>query len=418
MGIIFRLRVVFWVLVLSLWGLIAQQFLLDQPRAGKRLSPLPNPLAKNAAARGVNFLHKIEQPFVDQEKLEPIPDFTPDDKQDEEKATPEATTAAAPEPLPGTEEPRIAASPGPLPTMPLPPEGARPPVSPQPSVQPEIPQARPLPQAGEGPRRGGEGTEQASKPEPALPSLSRRRRAPRGFHASETRHFLVYDQDQTDPKLLETLESLHGNLMLDLAAFAPWAQDEKATIFLFNTQQAYQKATGRPAWSGGASSLSKRTVYAYKSEELIGILAHELTHIYFDGFFSGGKIDPLWLSEGMATVVQTERGLAPPNWLEANLAELRDGGGFKLKDLMKMESTAGESDDAVRLWYSQSYSVVRFLMRLQHESSFYRFCRLMKDGQEIHQALLQAYGMPYNRRKALEYAWRYDLQNRTLTARQ
>ena len=64
------------------------------------------------------------------------------------------------------------------------------------------------------------------------------------------------------------------------------------------------KLCSRPAWSGGASSVGKRKLYVYESEELPGIVAHELTHIYFDGFFLDGTTDPLWLSEGMATLVE------------------------------------------------------------------------------------------------------------------
>ena len=196
--------------------------------------------------------------------------------------------------------------------------------------------------------------------------------------------------------------------MLDLAPFTPWANNERTTIFLFKNQDTYRRVTGRPAWSGGASSVSKRKLYVYESEELPGIVAHELTHIYFDSFFLGGVTDPLWLSEGMATLVQTERGLAAPNWLKNNLDVLRRGGGYGLDELTKVENTSGAQDDEIRLWYTQSYSVVRFLIRNQYKSSFYKFCRSLRDGAPMKEALYRAYGMPFNSVKALEYAWRYD----------
>ena len=161
--------------------------------------------------------------------------------------------------------------------------------------------------------------------------------------------------------------------------------------------------------------MSRRIVYICESNEAFGILAHELCHMYFDSFFNTSLPNPLWLSEGMATFIQTERGMAPPNWLAYNLAELSDGNGFRLKDLMRIEDTRGASDSSVRIWYAQAYSVVRFLMRIKPGDSFYQFCRMLRDGREVHEAMYRAYGMPFNRVKALEYAWRYDMKTSGIT---
>ncbi len=240
--------------------------------------------------------------------------------------------------------------------------------------------------------------------------------APQGFRHQRLAHFNVYSEGSpASEEFLAALENLYSNLMIDLAAFSPWAQEERVSIFLFRNQNSYRRVTGRPAWSGGASSVSKRKIYLYESDELLGILAHELCHIYFDGFFNSGKTNPLWLSEGLATLVQVERGLAKPNWLPENLEVLAHGGGYNFEDLMKVEDTSGANDDNVRLWYTQSYSIVRFLVRSQWKSSFYHFCRHLRDGRPIQEALLLAYGMPFNRLKALEYVWRYDIQTRRIT---
>ncbi|MBI4060458.1 MAG: hypothetical protein HY403_03425 [Elusimicrobia bacterium] len=241
--------------------------------------------------------------------------------------------------------------------------------------------------------------------------------APQGFVRSDSRHFTVFaEQYPASERFIELIESLHSNLMLDLAPFSPWASNERTTIFLFKNQDTYRRVTGRPAWSGGASSVGKRKLYVYESEELPGIVAHELTHIYFDGFFLKGVPDPLWLSEGMATLVQVERGLSAPNWLRENLERLEAGEGFSIEKLAAVSSTAGWPDAKVRLWYAQSYSLVRFLIRTQYRSSFYKFSAHLRDGRPAPEALYRAYGAPYTRLIALEHAWRYEL-SRAQTAK-
>jgi hypothetical protein len=233
---------------------------------------------------------------------------------------------------------------------------------------------------------------------------------PPGFVRSTSRHFTIYaEQYPASERFIELIESLHSNLMLDLAPFTPWANSERTSIFLFKNQDTYRRVTGRPAWSGGASSVGKRKLYVYESEELPGIVAHELTHIYFDSFFRDGVTDPLWLSEGMATLVQVERGLAAPNWLRENLERLEHGEGFPIEELSSVTSTAGWPDAKVRLWYAQSYSIVRFLIRTQYRSSFYKFSAHLRDGRPAPEALYRAYGAPYTRMVALEHAWRYEL---------
>ncbi|MBI4055248.1 MAG: hypothetical protein HY402_03855 [Elusimicrobia bacterium] len=260
----------------------------------------------------------------------------------------------------------------------------------------------------------------ASSPRPILAPLLPDRRLERvirpaplpGFRSKEIPHFLVfYEGSRVEPGFLLTLEQLHANLMLDLAMFSPWARRERVSVYLFKDQASYREVTGRPSWSGGASSVEDRVVYVYRSEEVVGILAHELCHIYFDGFFKERhRESPLWLSEGLATLMQAERGLSVPNWLRPNLETLVGGGGYSVEDMILVGTTLEASDRAVRLWYTQSYSLVRFLLRSRWKTQFRSFCVALRDGQSLGEALRVAYGLPFTNARALEYAWRYDLR--------
>ncbi|MDX6770498.1 MAG: hypothetical protein SF051_13265 [Elusimicrobiota bacterium] len=387
MDALLKLRVLIWVLVVSLWGLMVYQYLGEEEREAAKMQAIVNPYIREPAPPA------------------PVPDEAALAALNAPASAPVAVLAPQPAaPPPGTprpiaDDPAARVLPAPEAVGPAPSTDRRPPAAAQPPVA-----ARPQP----APRRRVQ-EDRSALPDPPLPP---------GFAKRVTRHFNVYsEQYPASDRFVELIEALHGNLMLDLAPFSPWAKDQRVTIYLFKSQQTYRQVTGRPSWSGGASSVPKRKVYVYESEELPGILAHELTHIYFDAFFIDGVANPLWLSEGMATLVQVERGLAAPNWLRDNLEILERGGGIPIESFMAVSTTSGWNDDRVRLWYAQAYSVVRFMIRTQYRSSFYKFSANLRDGQRADEALYRAYGAPYNRLKALEYAWRYELTRNSTVSR-
>ncbi|MBI4422699.1 MAG: hypothetical protein HY554_03165 [Elusimicrobia bacterium] len=412
MDILTRLRVLLWLLVLCLWGTLVYQYLGEDPEFGPQMQWISNPYraskplpqATPAPTRAPGIEPSQAQGPQEQAEEEPAPG--------EEAAVP-SQIASLPAGGPGLPPPEVVPLPAPWSGDKHAAPGARLKAAPPPShfikpIPPRLPTAPGI--------RTRAPTAPSLRRHEQLPVPDSAPAAPRGFTFTQIRHFNVYSEEgPPEADFLDTLEKLHANLMLDLAAFSPWAREERVAIFLFRNQDSYRRVTGRPAWSGGASSVSKRKIYLYESEELIGILAHELCHIYFDGFFVGGKTNPLWLSEGLATLVQVERGLASPNWLPENLEVITRGGGYTFDDLMRVEDTAGANDDNVRLWYTQAYSVVRFLIRSQFKSSFYHFCRHLRDGRPAQEALYRAYGMPFNRLKALEHAWRYDVTTRRIT---
>jgi hypothetical protein len=396
--VLLKVRVLIWVLVISLWGVMVYQYLGEDEQQAAQMRPV--------AARP-----------IETRALAPLPETPAEDAGSAPQPgapNPElVASVAAPPSAPGGVELVRGVSADPTRNVLPPPDATGPaPLPERPgeeaSAVPETPAAAPpraRPRAPRAPRPSVRPMRREDRlvplPDPPVPA---------GFQKSVTRHFNVYaEETEASQGFLDLIENLHGNLMLDLAPFSPWANDQRVSIFLFKNQDTYRRMTGRPAWSGGASSVPKRKVYLFESEELPGILAHELTHIYFDGFFLGGTTDPLWLSEGMATLVQVERGLAAPNWLRENLVTLESGGGIPIDEFSSATTTAGWPDEKVRLWYAQAYSMVRYLIRTQYRSSFYKFASYLRDGRPQAEALYRAYGAPYTRLRALEIAWRHEI---------
>jgi hypothetical protein len=374
MDVLLKLRVLIWILVISLWGVMVYEYLGEEEKESATMRQVVNPY------RGINVPSREELP-PPAEPASPEGIAAPTDV----NLTVAVAAPAAP--------PNLAERPDPTAFVRPPPEAVAP--------ASEHPSPKPRPAPVRAVRRGRIEDRSFVLPDPPVPP---------GFQKTATRHFNVYaEQDEASAAFLELIENLHGNLMLDLAPFSPWASDQKVSIFLFKSQETYRRVTGRPPWSGGASSVPKRKVYVYESSELPGILAHELTHIYFDSFFLHGTTDPLWLSEGMATLVQVERGLSAPNWLRDNLSLLQDGEGFPIDKFMNVTTTSGWNDDKVRLWYAQAYSLVRYMIRTQYRSSYYKFAAALRDGRPSAEALYRAYGAPFTRLRALEIAWRHEI---------
>jgi len=124
---------------------------------------------------------------------------------------------------------------------------------------------------------------QITQKKPIAPSQPSAR--PHGFYKVSTEHFDVFMENSPPPQsLLETLENLHSNLMLDLQPFVEHNGAVKVSIYIFKNKDTYRDVTGRPEWSGGASSVPERKIYIYESRGFTGILAHEMCHIYYDGF--------------------------------------------------------------------------------------------------------------------------------------
>jgi hypothetical protein len=402
--VLLKLRVLIWVLVISLWGLMVYQYLGEDEKEARTMHAVAyRPVETTAPSP--------EIPAADAPP--PAPASSDGVASGPPAALPAAAAPAAALVVPGaTADPTRIVLPAPGASGPAPsddrePSGETPvpeaPSAPAPAPAPRAARVARLPRAAPRPRAMRREDRTQPMPDPPVPP---------GFQKSVTRHFNVYsEQYAASDALLELIENIHDNLMLDLAPFSPWANDQRVSVFLFKNQDTYRRMTGRPAWSGGASSVAKRKVYLFESEELPGILAHELTHIYFDGFFLDGTIDPLWLSEGMATLVQVERGLAAPNWLRENLAILEAGGGVPIDEFAAAKTTAGWPDEKVRLWYAQAFSMVRYLIRTQYRSSFYKFAEYLREGRPAPEALYRAYGAPYTRMRALEIAWRHEISH-------
>src|SRR6185312_6139588 len=203
MDVLLRLRVLIWVLVISLWGVMVYQYLGEDEKEATAMKPVVNPYSAVDAA------------------LPPRPAETPG-------AVPDRTVSSDAPNVVATLPP--AAQTPPLKTegpegMITAPEGAVGPaptgdhhedesaVTAPPSAPAQRPPRAPRVARTRPPRKVWREDRNTPLPDPPIPE---------GFQKSVTRHFNVYaEQYEASDRFLELIENLHGNLMLDLAPFSP-----------------------------------------------------------------------------------------------------------------------------------------------------------------------------------------------------
>ncbi|MDR0953310.1 MAG: hypothetical protein LBM71_03875, partial [Elusimicrobiota bacterium] len=235
---------------------------------------------------------------------------------------------------------------------------------------------------------------------------------PPGFFASLTNNYLVHrEQVQVTPELKTLLDNIHGNFVLDIIPFSLFSKFERIFLMLFRTKEKYTGFTSRPPWSIATTNIEEQSIYIMENNEFNSNFVHELSHIYYDGFFKP-TITPLWLSEGYATYMQVNAQTPEQRtWINHGLNTFLSGEYIAFDEFVNAENLKSYQQDDVLLWYVQAYSVINYLLKTKSKDEFYQFSKNLKDGMPVTRAMYRAYGMPFNTLSALEHAWYADLIN-------
>lgn len=234
---------------------------------------------------------------------------------------------------------------------------------------------------------------------------------PPGFLTGDTFNYLIYrEKDPVTPKVKNVLDTIHGNLMLDLTPFTVVAKPGKILVMLFDQKESYTDFTKRPSWSGAASDLQSDTMYVIEKTGFYPLTVHELTHLYFDQYFLP-KLSPLWLSEGVAVYMQVYASKQKPGYAVKRLKQILETGKMiSFDEMMSAQTLKDYPKDKAEMWYTQAYALIDYLLNTRSRDEFYKFCTELKNGAPVHQALYRAYGMPFNKVSTLQNVWFHDLQ--------
>jgi len=174
-------------------------------------------------------------------------------------------------------------------------------------------------------------------------------------------------------------------------------------IYIFaNTNDLKDAVLYEPSWTGGQAFPEHNIVILGISRDDLewgrNAIAHELTHVLVGHLtFSCLGDVPTWLNEGLA--VYSEGKLDPSSQSQLDDA-IRDD---TLLTVRSLSAGFSEVPDKAYLSYSQSYSIVKFLIETYGQDKMTALLTSLRDGVTVDDALLQTYGFNV---EGLEDQWR------------
>ena len=244
-------------------------------------------------------------------------------------------------------------------------------------------------------------------------------------------HFIVYfvGNKLFPGKVLHNAEKEYERIASDLgyarySNFWTWAKRVK--IYLYPDRSSFLEASGQAEWSEGMADYKNKKILSFteNSEFLATVLPHEIAHLIFRDFVGFEGEVPLWLDEGVAQWEEKiDRG-----WIKRlTSGHLKKGTLLSVKDIMNVDiRTIKDTDkihfhptsvdgrpgiiildgkNLVNLFYLESASLVGFLIERYGANRFTDFCRQLRDGNNLEDALCYAYPAYFSGIEQFEKEW-------------
>lgn len=179
--------------------------------------------------------------------------------------------------------------------------------------------------------------------------------------------------------------------------------DAPIDIYIYgNTNDLRDAVLYEPGWTGGQAFPDQDIVILGISQNDLdwgrNSIVHELTHVLVGHLtFSCLGDVPTWLNEGLAVFSEGELDSASQRQLDDAIKD------NTLLSLRSLSAGFSEVSDKAYLSYSQSFSVVKFLVETYGQAKMTELLTAMRDGLTIDEALQQTYNFNV---EGLEDAWR------------
>lgn len=184
-----------------------------------------------------------------------------------------------------------------------------------------------------------------------------------------------------------------------------WTWDNRVKIIIYPDRDSFTKETGQPQWSEGMAKYFEKEILSYAWSEgfLDMLLPHEMTHLIFRDYVGFTGEIPLWLDEGVA------------QWMEPKKREMvkdvmrrmaNEGKLLSTDQMMMLDIRNSRDSDLVQIYYVQAVALVDFLMTSYGATKFTSFCRQLRDGKNIEEALRFAYPVSIRNLEDFDKKWK------------
>lgn len=246
-------------------------------------------------------------------------------------------------------------------------------------------------------------------------------------------HFLIYYvQDEKFAKeVVDKSEVYYRRIASDLGyprydSF--WLWDNRVKIYIYPDHASFLKATAQPQWSEGMADFKKKLIAGHVGIEgfLESLLPHEIAHLIFRDFVGFKGEIPLWLDEGVAQwaeeakrqemkfkvkkLFESDTLLSLEDIMKLDLRYFSEKTKVYIRSTRTKEGDPGvlivSGDNLIITYYLQSVSLVGFLTEKYGSERFAEFCRQLREGKKMDEALRFAYPTYIRSLKEFEDRWR------------
>jgi hypothetical protein len=211
--------------------------------------------------------------------------------------------------------------------------------------------------------------------------------------------FLVKAYGEVEAKSVSAMvEGDYQRLVADTGLFS-FKPGGLYPVTVYKNAGEYLAKTRAPEWSGGFAV--GNAIFTYRSPQLPGTLAHEITHVIFQEYM--GTADRLrWLNEGLAVYEELQAaGTEERGEIETWMAEAKKD-PIPFSDMVTYIPNEGAK---VRRWYGQVALVVRYLVETGGRGGVARLMQETKQGTPLDTALAASFPTLCGDLSSLERRW-------------
>lgn len=257
--------------------------------------------------------------------------------------------------------------------------------------------------------------------------------APVSWVEKKSEHFIVYfgQNEEFAQQVLNEAEKYYRNIASDLgyARYSDfWTWDKRVKIYIYPDHASFLAATDQPDWSQGMADYRNKQIisYAWSQGFVESLLPHEMAHLIFRDFVGFQGEVPLWLDEGVAQwaeeakrqnmkkmimgYFENDNLMTVSDIMKLNILNLKDKKGIFIRPTRTKENKDAvvflSADNLVSIYYLEAASLVGYLINKFGSESFSDFCRQLRDGKSVQDALSLAYPSHIHNIQEFEDGWR------------